>query len=37
MVIERKITKPILKNLTYFPVVGIVGPREVGKRHLLER
>ena len=34
MVIERKITKPILKNLTYFPVVGIVGPRQVGKTTL---
>jgi uncharacterized protein len=34
MVIERKITKQVLKNLTYFPVVGIVGPRQVGKTTL---
>jgi uncharacterized protein len=34
MIIERHITKQILKNLTYFPVVGIVGPRQVGKTTL---
>ena len=34
MIIERRITKQVLKNLTYFPVVGIVGPRQVGKTTL---
>ena len=34
MIIERQITGQILKNLTYFPVVGIVGPRQVGKTTL---
>ena len=34
MIIERQITKQVLKNLTYFPVVGIVGPRQVGKTTL---
>ena len=34
MVIERKITEQVLRNLTYFPVVGIVGPRQVGKTTL---
>ncbi len=34
MIIERQITKQILKNLTYFPVAGIVGPRQVGKTTL---
>lgn len=34
MVIERRITEQVLANLTYFPVVGIVGPRQVGKTTL---
>ncbi len=34
MIIERQITKQILKNLTYFPVAGIIGPRQVGKTTL---
>ena len=34
MVIERQITAPVLKNLTFVPVVGIVGPRQVGKTTL---
>jgi uncharacterized protein len=34
MIIKRKITKQVLENLTYFPVVGIVGPRQVGKTTL---
>jgi uncharacterized protein len=34
MIIERKITQQVLENLTYFPVVGIVGPRQVGKTTL---
>lgn len=34
MIIERQITKQVLKNLTYFPVAGIVGPRQVGKTTL---
>ncbi len=34
MIIERQITNQIFKNLTYFPVVGIVGPRQVGKTTL---
>jgi uncharacterized protein len=34
MIIERRITKQVLENLTYFPVVGIVGPRQVGKTTL---
>jgi uncharacterized protein len=34
MFIERSITTQVLQNLTYFPVVGIVGPRQVGKTTL---
>lgn len=34
MLIERQIKEQVLKNLTYFPVVGIVGPRQVGKTTL---
>ena len=34
MLIKRQITARILKNLTFFPVVGIVGPRQVGKTTL---
>lgn len=34
MIIERRITLQVLKNLTYFPVAGIVGPRQVGKTTL---
>ena len=34
MIIERQIIKQVLRNLTYFPVVGIVGPRQVGKTTL---
>ena len=34
MLIQRQITEQVLKNLTYFPVVGIVGPRQVGKTTL---
>ena len=34
MIIKRQITKQVLENLTYFPVVGIVGPRQVGKTTL---
>jgi uncharacterized protein len=34
MLIQRQITQQVLKNLTYFPVVGIVGPRQVGKTTL---
>jgi len=29
--IERKLSKQLLKYLEHFPVVGIVGPRQVGK------
>lgn len=34
MFIERQVTHQILQNLTFFPVVGIVGPRQVGKTTL---
>jgi predicted AAA+ superfamily ATPase len=34
MLIERQIKEQVVKNLTYFPVVGIVGPRQVGKTTL---
>lgn len=34
MYIDRKVKSDIQKNLTYFPVVGIVGPRQVGKTTL---
>ena len=32
--IQRQITQQILEDLTYFPVVGIIGPRQVGKTTL---
>lgn len=32
--IQRRIQKDIIKSLTYFPVVAIVGPRQVGKTTL---
>lgn len=35
--IERKLTPRILENLTYFPVVGIIGPRQVGKTTLAKQ
>ena len=35
--IERKLTASILENLTYFPVVGIIGPRQVGKTTLAKQ
>ncbi len=34
MLIQRQIENQVLSNLTYFPVVGIVGPRQVGKTTL---
>ena len=34
MKIERSITEQVLQHLTYFPVVGIIGPRQVGKTTL---
>jgi len=33
-VVSRGITKQVLNDLTYFPVVGIIGPRQVGKTTL---
>ena len=35
--IQRKLTPHILENLTYFPVVGISGPRQVGKTTLAKQ
>ena len=32
--IERQITRDILRSLNNFPVVGILGPRQVGKTTL---
>lgn len=32
--LKRHITKQILQDLEYFPVVGIVGPRQAGKTTL---
>lgn len=32
--IIRKITTEIMENATYFPAIGIIGPRRVGKRTL---
>lgn len=32
--IRRAITKSILENLEYFPIAGIIGPRQVGKTTL---
>ncbi len=37
MVIERSLSKDILLGLSYFPVVGIVGPRQVGKTTLAKQ
>ena len=37
MLINRQITAQLLKNLTYFPVVGIIGPRQVGKTTLAKK
>jgi predicted AAA+ superfamily ATPase len=34
MFIDRKVKAEIQRNLTYFPVVGIIGPRQVGKTTL---
>jgi predicted AAA+ superfamily ATPase len=34
MIIKRRLTQQLLKNLTFFPAVGIVGPRQVGKTTL---
>jgi uncharacterized protein len=35
--IERNLTSDITKALTYFPVVGIIGPRQVGKTTLAKQ
>jgi predicted AAA+ superfamily ATPase len=39
--IPRMITNSLLESLSYFPVTGIIGPRQVGKttlaRHLMEK
>lgn len=32
--IQRAITRQILTDLSYFPAVGIIGPRQVGKTTL---
>lgn len=32
--IERKIATEVLKNMQYFPAIGIIGPRQVGKTTL---
>lgn len=37
MVLQRKIQKNIENSLTYFPVVAIVGPRQVGKTTLAKQ
>ena len=37
MIIERASIAAILENLTYFPVVGIIGPRQVGKTTLAKQ
>lgn len=34
MIFSRQVTTQILKNLEYFPIVGIIGPRQVGKTTL---
>ena len=36
MVINRQITARVLEDLTFFPVVGIIGPRQVGKTTLVK-
>lgn len=35
--IERNVTATILENLDYFPIAGILGPRQVGKTTLAKR
>jgi predicted AAA+ superfamily ATPase len=35
--IERKITAEIMENMQYFPVIGIIGPRQVGKTTLAKK
>jgi uncharacterized protein len=35
--IQRNLTSEITKALTYFPVVGIIGPRQVGKTTLAKQ
>jgi uncharacterized protein len=35
--IERKITAEIVENMHYFPVIGIIGPRQVGKTTLARK
>ena len=37
MIIQRRIQKDIIKSLAYFPVVAIVGPRQVGKTTLAKQ
>lgn len=32
--IQRKVVKDILADAQYFPVLGIIGPRQVGKATL---
>ncbi len=32
--IIRKITTEIMENIAYFPAIGIIGPRQVGKATL---
>ena len=34
MIINRKIAKEIAENMQYFPAIGIIGPRQVGKTTL---
>lgn len=36
MMIERKLTKQLVSFISKFPVVGIVGPRQVGKTTLIK-
>ncbi len=35
--ITRNITDQLLKSLTFFPAVGLVGPRQVGKTTLAKQ
>jgi predicted AAA+ superfamily ATPase len=35
--IPRRASKEILSNLTYFPIAGIIGPRQVGKTTLAKQ
>lgn len=37
MMVERYITKKLLEQLNHFPVVGILGPRQVGKTTLAKQ